>query len=197
MRAEEQALAPIVGMATRFDVDRDFANVEVAPQECIENFARWTVHVAIHFIAVFVVVVAGREARDITANIVVSISLVKPASSTESCTPIVQVRKIELAQHIETICHNIVSIELPIRFVEVRRFHDVFILTIGPHAQVIADRIVPTHAVVRVRHIERGCHQTLRTANHQQCERTLSQYPPTLVGLLFHTHYPFIFIFSR
>ncbi|MNN38263.1 hypothetical protein D3C81_1522480 [compost metagenome] len=197
MRTKEQALAPIVGVSAGLHVDRYVTDIEVAPEKRIEDFTRWAVHVAIHFIAVLVVVVAGREAWDITADVVVSISLVKPASSTEACTPVVQVRKIELTQHIESICHNIVSVELPVGLVEVRRSHDVVVLLVGPHTQVVADRIVPTHAVVRVRHVERGCHQALRTANHQQCERTLSQYLPTLFGLLFHTHYPFIFIFSR
>ncbi|MNF55638.1 hypothetical protein D3C84_371060 [compost metagenome] len=150
MRTKEQALAPIVGVSAGLHVDRYVTDIEVAPEKRIENFARWAVHVAIHFIAVFVVVVAGREARDITANIVVSISLVKPAGSAESCTPVVEVGKIELTQHIESICHNIVSVELPVGLVEVRRSHDVVVLLVGPHTQVVTDRIVPTHAVVWV-----------------------------------------------
>ncbi|MCY1410211.1 hypothetical protein D9M71_255760 [compost metagenome] len=197
VRAEEQALAPIVGMAARLHVDRDVTDFEVAPEKRIEDFTRRTVHVAIHFIAVSVVVITGREAWDVTLNIVVGISMVIPTGGTEARPPVVQVRKIELTQHIEAICHNIAFIELSVRLVEVRCVHDAAVLPVGPHAQVVADRIVPTHAVVGVRHVERGCHQALRTANHQQCERTLSQYLPTLFGLLFHTHYPFIFIFSR
>ncbi|MNI57600.1 hypothetical protein D3C73_1126720 [compost metagenome] len=95
MRADEQALTPVVGVATGFHVDRYFTDVEVTPKERIEDFTRRTVHVAVHFTAVLVVVVAGRIARDVAVDFVVIVGLVVPAGCTETGAPLVEIGKIE------------------------------------------------------------------------------------------------------
>ncbi|MNK92127.1 hypothetical protein D3C87_1122450 [compost metagenome] len=189
MSAEQQAFTPIVGVTTDFHVDRCVADVEVAPDKGIENLSRRAVHVALHFVAVTIVVIAGGVAGNVTFHIVIVIGLVKPAGTTEASTPLVEVGKVEFAQHIETICNNVAFIELAVGLVEVRRVHDATVLTVSPHAQVVADRVVPTQAIIRVRQIERERHDALRAANHHQRKRTLSQYQPTLLGLMIHTHY--------
>lgn len=93
MRPEQQAFTPIVGMTTDFHVDRYLADVEVAPDEGIENLSRRAVHVALHFIAVTIVVIAGGVAGYVTFHIVIVIGLVEPACTTEASTPLVEVRK--------------------------------------------------------------------------------------------------------
>src|SRR5690606_23816429 len=60
MRAEQQPLAPIVGVAADFEIHRHRTDVEIGPDEGIEDLTGRAVNVTIDFRAVMVVVIAGR-----------------------------------------------------------------------------------------------------------------------------------------
>src|SRR5690606_26200903 len=69
MCAEQQALAPVIGVATSFQVDRRRAQAEVGPDEGIENLARWTMDVTLDLGAVAVIPIAGGKTPDVAIDI--------------------------------------------------------------------------------------------------------------------------------
>ncbi|MNG21403.1 hypothetical protein D3C84_1057620 [compost metagenome] len=82
------------------------------------------------------------------------IGVVIPAGGTDTSTEILPIGQVELGQQIEAIGNNVALIELPVGLIEVRVVHDLLVLILHSEAQVVAHRIVPPQAQIRISDIE-------------------------------------------
>ncbi len=113
-----------------------------------------------------IVVVAAVRVLDVTFNVVVAIGMVVPCRCTYSRAHIPAVGKIDLAQQVEAIGHDIAFVEFAVRLVVARVAHDPAVLPFSTHAEGVANRVVPAQTKVRVGQLY-GCTQCApRNAQH-------------------------------
>ncbi|MNQ88045.1 hypothetical protein D3C85_1032940 [compost metagenome] len=166
----EQRLAPVDVVATDTEVHRDRAEVELGKDEGVENLAGALV-VTLHLVGELVIRVRRGHPQPRQVGIdphIVFIVEVVPAGSRHTEAVIFLVDEVELTEDVDAVGHHIALVARVGGGAETCRIPQRVVTPLHAPADVVFERVVPTHGQIGITGIDGECSRRQRRHRHDR-----------------------------